>query len=158
MATPAPLWATAFVKKASPSSTLVNPTPVALGSISVNPAFPPFPGCTSMLRNPALSDHDDAAALLQHKLSKITMVAQAQPARFIGPAKQTTRPCQSLRAIEFVLEGVRRFAGDTNFTNFHGYNPPPMSEIRVLSEPKRCRSHGTASCDSPFRCVLLAKR
>ncbi|PYM10349.1 MAG: hypothetical protein DME18_16480 [Verrucomicrobia bacterium] len=60
-----------------------------------------------MLRNPAPSDHDDAAALLQHKLSKITMVAQAQPARFIGPAKQTTRPCQSLRAIEFVLDEDR---------------------------------------------------
>jgi len=35
------------------------------------------------------------------------MVAQAQPARFIGPAKQTTRPCQSLRAIEFVLDEDR---------------------------------------------------
>src|SRR5947208_5636236 len=101
--TQARVWGTAFVKKASPSSTLVNPTPVALESISVNPAFPLGPGCTSMLRNPALSDHDGAAALLQYKLSKITMVAQAQPARFIGPAKQTTRPCQSLRAIGSAL-------------------------------------------------------
>jgi hypothetical protein len=51
-----------FTFRANDKGASINQTPVAFGFISVNPAFPPVPGRTSMLRYPAPSDQDAAAA------------------------------------------------------------------------------------------------
>src|ERR1051325_956807 len=86
MARPAPLCATALVKDASPSSVFVKWTPVADGSMSVNPGLLPAIGCTSVLRNPAPVAQAARAAWPERLRQKITQRA----AHFIGIREQTT--------------------------------------------------------------------
>ena len=61
----------------------------------MKPALPLVPGSASMLRNPAPSDHEDAASIFKERIKTTAIAQRAQPARFINDNK-TDAPALSM--------------------------------------------------------------
>ena len=93
-----------------------------------------------MLRNPAPSDHEDAAAVWQHKLNKTTMAVGAQPAQFIVGNKTDAAPLSILDGSqeefrEVCFEPVSKMGGAGDPPALFGDPPTGTAADNVAKRP-----------------------